>query len=348
MAARRSRATGVVTRRDGGQCGDHRRPSTGNGVAHGASDTLLVYPAAHRDRSECARCSRSMRRADHHAISPYIYGVSTFGLDAAYLTRPRHRGHALGRRWHHALQLAGRSEQRRLRLVLHGGRRRHDADARRAGGRDRHARPERRREDVRLRADHPVDRQGEPLGLQLSGVGVRAAAVGESVRASHGSRRDDRLRQRSAHGRQPDLSRRQRHRAHSRREQRRDAEELGDAFSRESSATRARAACASTRSTTSPAAGRTRIATCIRSRPTTRRSRRARCSTRAGSRTRTPPRGSRARRISAGPCTSATHRRTVGSTTRSTICSRCATTSRRTACAFSTTSRSTGIRRRRA
>ena len=57
---------------------------TGNGTAHAASDTLLVYPPAIATDPNAPLLAIDAS-ADHHAISPYIYGVSTFGLDAAYL-----------------------------------------------------------------------------------------------------------------------------------------------------------------------------------------------------------------------------------------------------------------------
>ncbi|MEO6209125.1 MAG: glycoside hydrolase family 44 protein [Gemmatimonadaceae bacterium] len=59
--------------------------ASGNGVAHAASDTLLVYPAP-LATDPSAPLLAIDATAEHHAISPYIYGVSTFGLDAAYLT----------------------------------------------------------------------------------------------------------------------------------------------------------------------------------------------------------------------------------------------------------------------
>ena len=59
--------------------------ASGNGVAHTASDTLLVYPVP-LATDPSAPVLAIDASADHHAISPYIYGVSTFGLDAAYLT----------------------------------------------------------------------------------------------------------------------------------------------------------------------------------------------------------------------------------------------------------------------
>ncbi|MEO8880032.1 MAG: glycoside hydrolase family 44 protein [Gemmatimonadaceae bacterium] len=59
--------------------------ASGNGVAHAASDTLLVYPVPIAT-DPAAPLLAIDATADHHAISQYIYGVSTFGLDAAYLT----------------------------------------------------------------------------------------------------------------------------------------------------------------------------------------------------------------------------------------------------------------------
>jgi hypothetical protein len=56
----------------------------GNGASHVASDTLLVYPPEIAT-DPSAPILAIDASADHHAISPYIYGVSTFGLDAAYL-----------------------------------------------------------------------------------------------------------------------------------------------------------------------------------------------------------------------------------------------------------------------
>ncbi|MEP7087510.1 MAG: glycoside hydrolase family 44 protein, partial [Gemmatimonadota bacterium] len=59
--------------------------ASGNGVAHAASDTLLVYPVP-IVTDPAAPLLAIDATADHHSISQYIYGVSTFGLDAAYLT----------------------------------------------------------------------------------------------------------------------------------------------------------------------------------------------------------------------------------------------------------------------
>ena len=58
--------------------------ATGNGVAHGATDTVLVYPQPIAT-DPAAPVLAVDASADHHAISPYIYGVSTFNIDAAYL-----------------------------------------------------------------------------------------------------------------------------------------------------------------------------------------------------------------------------------------------------------------------
>ena len=206
-------------------------------------------------------------------------------------------------------------------------------------------------------AAHRLDADGSGPALGLLGREVRRAAADRV----HGDRVSGLV---PARRRQRESSRRLAHHRQRSRTTRRarsapTSSRAGCSTSPAASGRRARAACGSSRSTTSPTSGTRPIATSIRRRSPT---------TRSGSGPSTTPRPSR-RRIrrrsssdrcpgagarTSGPLSTAaataarTSRRTAACTTSSGTCSRPTTTRRRTACASWTTSTSTTTRRRRA